>query len=241
MLYPREFFAVQVIFALKMAELRQQPYTATVLHTTAFYRILGLDWSFNPEVPLWQEYQAGLRQQEADTDWTYQFYLAHAEDIPEYTTPRWGCFSYEYQTEERVIRMHFSGKPDASGYGPLTSLRREARLADLRSMFFAIKEAHPEAESVQGGSWLYNRREYLRLFPAAYGESASPAKEQHLRARGLWGQFLRHTNHINEQVADLFLGRLSQLRDPDQYAQCFPYQVMLVQAPITLFYEFYGV
>lgn len=242
MRYPREFFAVQLAFARKMTELRQRPYATTVLHTTAFYRILGLDWSFNPEVPLWQEYQAGLcQQQEADTDWTYQFYLAHAEDIPEYTTPRWGCFSYEYLPETQTIHLHFSGLPDASGYGPLTSLRKEARLADLRSMFFDIKNRHSGALNVQGSSWLYNRREYTRLFPAEYGQSARVAHKPHLRARGLWGQFLRYTNHINERTASLFLERLEQLNDPEQYEHCFPYQLMLTEAPIALFYEFYGV
>lgn len=238
--YPREFFAVQLAFAQKMVALTQQPYEEAVLHKTAFYRILGLDWSFDPGNPVWQEYRAGLRQGETDIDWTYQFYLAHLDSIPEYTTPRWGCFSYEYQPDARVIRLHFSGLLDASGYGPLTSLRKDARVAELRSLFTHLKEKHPDARRVHGGSWLYNRREYTRLFPAEYGQSAR-AVEPSLQARGLWGQFLRYTNHINEQVATLFLERLDQLRDAEAYAQYFPYQVMITGAPVGVFYDFYGV
>lgn len=240
MRYPRAFFALQLAFARKMAELSQQPYTETILHKTAFYRILGLDWSFEPGNPVWQAYLQGLRQNEADVDWTYQFYLAHLDDIPEYTTPRWGCFSYEYLAGQQIIHMHFSGIPDASGYGPLTSLRKGARLTELCSMFTHIKEKHPDARMVRGGSWLYNREEYTRLFPPAYGQSAR-AQRPALRTRGLWGQFLRYNGSVNERTAINFLERIAQLSNAEEYAQCFPYQVMSVEAPIELFYGFYGI
>ena len=36
----------------------------------------------------------------------------------------------DYLTDAQVIRMHFANL-DASGYGPLTTLRKEARLAVL--------------------------------------------------------------------------------------------------------------
>lgn len=242
MRYPREFFAVQLAFAQKMAALTQQSYAETILQKTAFYRIFGLDWSFDPSNPLWQNYLAGLHRTDADLDWTYQFYLAHLDNIPEYNTPRWGCFSYEYWPKYRNIRMHFSGLLDASGYGPLTSLRKEARMAELRSMFAHIKETHPDARSVRGGSWIYNRSQYTRLFPTEYGQSAQIDKNtSHTQARGLWGQFLRYTNHINEQVQATFLERVASLDDPEKFVQCFPYQVMTVKAPIEAFYVFYGV
>lgn len=57
----------------------------------------------------------------------------------------------------------------------------------------------------------------------------------------VWGQFLRHAGQINEQVASLFQERLDQLQDPEQYAQCFPYQVLLTEAPIASFYSFYEI
>lgn len=241
MRYPCEFFAVQLAFAQKMAALTHQPYEEVVLQKTAFYRIFGLDWSFDPGNPLWQDYLAGLRQNEMDTDWSYLFYLDHLADIPEYTTPRWGCFSYEYWPEEQeTIRLHFSGLLDASGYGPLTSLRKEARIAELRSLFTHIKETHPNARIVRGGSWVYNRREYTRLFPDAYIQSAQLDKP-HTQTRGLWGQFLRYTNDINEQVMATFLERVATLSEPEKFSACFPYQVMTVKAPVEVFYEFYGV
>jgi hypothetical protein len=61
-----------------------------------------------------------------------------------------------------------------------------------------------------------------------------------LQARGLWGQFLRYTNHINEQVATLFLERLDQLRDAEEYAQYFPYQVISQERRLVCFTIFTG-
>lgn len=202
---------------------------------------LGLDWSLNASNPVWQAYGESLQQEKGDVEWTYQFYLEHLEDIPEYDTSvqHWGCFAHEYHAEEQAIRLHFAGTLDRSGYGPLTSLRKEARIAELRSLFHYIKDQHPEAQSVHGGSWLYNRKEYTRLFPTEFGLSAQ-ADRPHLIARGLWGQFLRHNGRMNEQMTALFRERLSQLHDVASYPHCFPYQAMLTKAPIELFYQFYG-
>lgn len=225
-----------------MTELSQQPYLGAVLHNTAFYRILGLDWSLDASNPVWRAYCEGLRQEEGDVEWTYQFYLTHLDDIPEYDASRqhWGCFAHEHHADEQSIRLHFAGSLDKSGYGPLTSLRKEARLTELRALFLYVKERYPEVRFVQGGSWLYNRKEYTRLFPAEYGQSAQ-ADKPHLIARALWGQFLRSDGSINEQVTALFHERLSQLHDVAEYAHCFPYQNMLTQAPIEAFYRFYGI
>lgn len=242
MRYPRVFFAIQLEFAQKMTELAQQPYLDVILRNTAFYRILGLDWSFDASNPVWQVYCAGLRYGQEDVEWTYQFYLAHLDDIPEYDTSmqHWGCFAHEYNADEQSVRLHFAGSLDRSGYGPLTSLRKEERITELRALFLYVKEQYPDARLVRGGSWLYNRKEYTRLFPTEYGQSAR-AEKPALRTRGLWGQFLRYDGRINEQVAALFRERLSQLHDIAEYPRCFPYQTMSTQAPIALFYRFYGI
>ncbi len=241
--YPQEFFAVQLEFAQRMTELTQQPYLDAILHNTAFYRILGLDWSFDVSNPVWRAYCEGLRHEKGDLEWTYQFYLARLDDIPEYdmAVQHWGCFAHEYLVDKQIVRLHFSGSLDRSGYGPLTSLRKEARIADLRSLFTYVKERYPEARLVHGGSWLYNRKEYTRLFPTEYGQSAQADKKPHLTARGLWGQFLRHDWSINEPIAASFRERLSQLHDVAAHPHCFPHQVMLTQATVELFYRFYGI
>jgi hypothetical protein len=239
MLYPPGFFGLQLASARKMTRLAQRSYPEAILYGTAMYRILGLDWSLDPHHPTWQSYLRGLHQEDTDANWSYQFYLEYADQIPSYNKPRWGCFSYEYGTEKRVIHFHFANL-DGSGYGPLSHWRKEARLAELWSMFTHIKRAHPAATAVHGSSWLYNLEAYRRLFPIEYVCSAR-ADAPHLTARSLWGQFLRHDGQLNEERSALFFHRLSQLQEEHQHAQCFPYQVLLTKAPITLFYNFYRI
>ncbi|HEY6286039.1 MAG TPA: hypothetical protein VIX20_10285, partial [Ktedonobacteraceae bacterium] len=238
MLYPPKFFSLQLTFARKITQLTQRPYHDTVLNMTALYRILGLDWSLDPRHPVWQTYLKGLHQEGTDTDWSYQFYLERADQIPSYHKPRWGCFSYEYWSERRMIHLHFANL-DGSGYGPLSHQRKEARLAELWSMFMHIKRVHPDAVAVHGSSWLYNVEAYCRLFPVEFRLSAR-TDTPHLIARSLWAQFLRHDGRLNEERAEVFLDRLNRLEEEHQYAQCFPYQVLITEAPISLFYTFYG-
>lgn len=242
MRYPQAFLALQLTFAQKMAQLAQQPYQDSVRVHTALYRIFGLDWDLNPVHPVWQEYLQGLPplyDAQQVSDWTYNFYLAHIQAIPEYSLPTWGCFSYDYSEETQVVHLHFANL-DYSGYGPLSLQRLEARRADLWSLFMHIKRFHPLAVSVQGSSWLYNRTAYTRLFPPIYGQSARPG-QQGLIGRGLWGQFLRHDKQLNDVLAAQFLQQVGQLQDAEQYIQCFPYLLMTTQAPIDVFYTFYGI
>ena len=241
MLYPPGFFGLQLTFARKITQLTQRPYQETILIMTAVYRILGLNWSLDPQNIVWQDYLKGLHQIDidADADWSYQFYLERADQIPSYDNQHWGCFGYEYWSERRLIHLHFWNLDD-SGYGPLSHLRKDARLADLRSMFTHIKRMHPDAIAVHGSSWLYNVEAYRQLFPLEFALSAC-TDTPHLIARSLWGQFLRFDGRLNEERAVVFLDRLNRLEVEHLYAQCFPFQVLLTQAPITLFYPFYGV
>jgi len=241
MLYPPGFFGLQLSFARKITQLTQRPYQDIVLNMTALYRILGLDWSLNPQHPIWQDYLKGLHQIniDADADWSYQFYFERADQLPSYDNQHWGCFGYEYWSERHLIHLHFWNL-DESGYGPLSHQRKDARLADLRSMFSHIKQMHPDAIAVQGSSWLYNVEAYCRLFPVEFRLSAR-TDSPHLIARSLWGQFLRYNGRLNEERVEVFLDRLNRLKEEHQYAQCFPFQVLLTKAPITLFYTFYGV
>jgi len=107
-------------------------------------------------------------------------------------------------------------------------------------MFTHIKRMHPDAIAVHGSSWLYNVEAYRRLFPVEFGLSARTDTPQ-LTARSLWGQFLRFDGRLNEERTVMFLDRLNRLEEEHQYAQCFPFQVLLTEAPISLFYTFYGV
>jgi hypothetical protein len=241
--YPPGFLAIQLTFARGMAALTGQPIQEAILRRTALYRILGLDWSLDPAAPVWRRFIQAAGDDGGDSEAAYAVYAERYARglVPDYDTsrPHWGCFSYEFDADTKVVRLHFANL-DTSGHGPLSNQRREARLNDLRAMFSSIRAEHPDAERVHGGTWLYNRREYTRLFPKEYGDSAR-VDHPHLIARGLWGQFLRHGNQMNEEAVTTFLARLAELRDAEDYAACFPFQNLLTDAPIAAFYSLYGV
>src|SRR5690242_9149337 len=183
--YPSAFLEIQAIFACRMATPTNKPYQESVLRNTALYRILGLDWSLDPQHPVWQRFIANLGDNGAGIEDAYRVYSERYAQglIPDYDTrrPHWGCFSYEYDIDTRVVRLHFANL-DASGSGPLSSARKDARLAELREMFTHIHRAHHAAERVHGGTWLYNREEYRRLFARQFGDSAR-VDRPHLIAR----------------------------------------------------------
>lgn len=240
-IYPKRFFELQLIFAQKVAQLSRQPLAETVLQYTGLYRLLGLDWSLDPTHPVWQAYLQETQRACMDADRTYQFYLQRYHEIPRFTDQaHWGCFAYEYHADTQAIRLHFSSQ-DTSGYGALSSHQRAVRIAELRAMFRHIQQAHPGATLVHGGSWLYHRESYRRLFPTSYGQSAQVVETPSFAGRALWGQFLRGDWQVNEETTSLFLQHVGRLEEVERCVQCFPYPVLKTAYPILAFYAFYGI
>jgi len=241
-IYPKGFFEVQLAFARKVTEITKQPFEDAVLRYTAMYRILGLDWSADPTNPTWQEYVQVLQQDvNSGAEGTYQFYYAMSDELPSTNGLRhWGCFSHEYIPNEYSIKLHF-GNLDTSEYGPLSHQRMDMRKAELKTMFMVIRQEHPDAETVEGSSWLYNLEAYKRLFPGEYGLSAKITDKVPYLGRGLWGQFLNHEWQVKELVAGVFLQRVEVASNMQQCDNAFPYQFLVPKAPIGLFYQFYGI
>ncbi len=46
---------------------------------------------------------------------------------------------------------------------------------------------------------------------------------------------------MNIPIVELFQQRLAMIHDIADISNCFPYQVLETEAPIALFYAFYGV
>ena len=107
--YPPAFFEIQVAFARKMAELAGTPFYDSVLRKTALYRILGLDWSLDSQHPVWQRFIAELGDNGAGFGETYRFYMERYTQglVPDHDTsrPHWGCFSYQYTPDTRIVRL----------------------------------------------------------------------------------------------------------------------------------------
>jgi hypothetical protein len=96
------------------------------------------------------------------------------------------------------------------------------------------------SNGVVGASWLYNLEAYRRLFPKSYLATAHVihGRFQHMP---LWGQFVARNGEIKESRAHQFLERLGRQSSLEGLDDCFPLQVLRVEAPMRELYDFYGV
>jgi hypothetical protein len=237
--YSRAFFELQLQFAYKVAELSGLPWARVLLDYTNLYIRFGLGRDFAPAHPIWRQYVAGLEDAPDRRDWTYRFYLTRSEAMaapPVVAT--FGCFSYAFSPDDR-IRLHFRNT-DPVGHSPLGIDRVGQRLADLTALFAHVKRTRGRPLQVVGASWLYNLTAYRRLFPASYVATARLIGGR-FRHMPLWGQFLNRSGELRESVARVFQERLERQLSVDGLDQCFPLQVLSLEAPVADFYDFYGI
>ena len=149
-----------------------------------------------------------------------------------------GCFSYSRLRDDR-IRLHFENA-QTDGGSSLGSSRRSQRLADLAALFAHVKLTERGSPRAVGASWLYNLEAYRRLFPKSYLATARVLHDrfQHMP---LWGQFLDRHGEIKKDMAHRLLDRLGSQSSLVGLDQCFPLQVLTVEALVQEFYAFYGV
>lgn len=241
--YPSGYFELQVRFARRVSSLTGAPFEDALLHWTSFYKLLGASGDFDPADAVWRGLLARLHggaSLDEQLSAVHAYYRRRYADLPTFSSqPHWGCFAYEWRPEARSIRLHF-GNMDSPEPGPLSRQRIEVRKSELQALVQDALKSHPEAEWIIGGSWLYNLEPYRRLFPVSFRQSATP-DEPHIQFRALWGQFLRSDYSIHRDRAALFLARVGALMDIQEYADCFPFQVMLTRAPMRDFLDFYQI
>jgi hypothetical protein len=56
----------------------------------------------------------------------------------------------------------------------------------------------------------------------------------------LWGQFVNRHGDVREDAARRFRDRLGEQSTLEQLDQCFPFQVLRLEAPAVEFYKFLG-
>jgi hypothetical protein len=237
--YANAFFDLQLQFAHKVTVLSGLPLARALLEYTNFYIRFGLGRGFDPAHPIWQEYLAGLQDTNDRGGWTYRFYLTRPEAmVPPGTVAAFGCFAYARLSGDR-IRLHFLNA-ETDGRSPLGIERVGQRLADLAALFEHVKRTQRQPVQVVGASWLYNLNAYRRLFPASYLATAQVIghRFQHMP---LWGQFLDRSGEIKESMTRQFLERLGRQSGVDNLDQCFPFQVLRVEASVQEFYDFHGI
>lgn len=210
-----------------------------VLDYTNIYVRLGLGRDFDPAHPVWREYVAGLEDTSSGPDWTHRFCTTRARVVaPPGVVATFGCFSYARLSGDRV-RLHFRNV-ERPGRSPLGIDRVGQRRADLAALLAHLQRTERRPVSVVGASWLYNIEAYRRLFPVSY---LATAKVIHGRFRSmpLWGQFVNRCGTLNEPRAHRLLERLGRQTSLERLDQCFPLQVLGLEASVHEFYDFYGV
>jgi hypothetical protein len=239
MVYAKAFFDLQLQFAHKLMDLTGLPFTRVLLKYTNLYIRFGLGRDFNPADPTWQAYLAGLQGTNDTREWTYRFYLTRAEAMagpPVVAT--FGCFSYALLGSDR-IRLHFQ-HAETGGHSSLGVACLRQRRADLTALFGHVNRTLHERVRVVGASWLYNLEAYRRLFPVSYVATARVIGDR-FHSMSLWGQFLDRHGGVKESMTRPFLERLERQSSVDRLNECFPFQVLTVEAPVPEFYDFYGI
>jgi hypothetical protein len=237
----RDYFALQLAFADHMAAVAGLPLDEAMGRYTNLRRRLGLGEPHEPPSPGWMDYLACLSaagSPEGRLDWTLAAFMAGPPD-PARVNP-FGCFRCDPPNEHGAVKIHFTNQDGDDEAGPLNRARTTRRIEELRAMFAFVREAYPAAASVQGGSWLYNLDAYRRLFPVEYGASrVRPVGEVRLSGTSTWGQVLDYRGAVKTEVRDHFQRSWRDIEVARPWL-AFPLPALRTQAPIGLFYEFYG-
>jgi hypothetical protein len=235
-IYAKAFYDLQLRFADRVATLGGLPPARALLEYTNLYIRFGLGRDFDSEHPVWREYLTGWQRADDRADWTYRFAATRQGGPPVVAT--FGCFGYAQPRPGR-IRLHFENA-DGDGQRALGIEQRGRRVADLSALFDHVKRTLPHPVKVVGASWLYNLEAYRRLFPPAYLASARvlTGRFQHMP---LWGQFLDRLGQVKPGPSRQFLERLEGALDHGRLDECFPLQVLTVEAPAQAFYDLYCV
>ena len=149
-----------------------------------------------------------------------------------------GCFSYALLRGDR-IRLHFQNA-DTEGHSSLGVACFGQRRADLTALFGHVQRTLSERVQVVGVSWLYNLEAYRRLFPGSYIATARALSDR-FQSMPLWGQFLDRHGDIKESMTRPFLECLQRQVSVERLHECFPLQVLTVEAPVREFYDCYGI
>jgi hypothetical protein len=243
---PLEHFSLQLQFAQRAAEISGMPLEQAIMEYTQFWRRVGNEgWSFDPNIPSWQELIARVDSGEPADTVAYNLYSRNLGTTDsEKSKVYFGCFRFDFNPEfdgdTNVIKIHFKNN-DKSGFGPLSKGRQGARFEDLQQMFAFVLQNYPQAQVVHGGSWVYNLNAYRRSFPTFFTENMKVEEVPFPRSSGIWGQFLDSDGKVKPEVAQRFLERVQNAMTLDQLLQCFEFKILFPRGDIKEFYRFYGI
>lgn len=233
---PQDFFRIQLVFARKIAEITGVSLEQAVLDNTAYYVRIGIyDWKHNKENPRWVDYWKKVQAGNSPDEAAYLMYIQSVEVIQ--SNPISSCFSYSYNKSDKSIHLHFQNNL-ASDKSPLSSDNLTVRRQELAKMFQEIHKKYPQAEVVEGSSWLYAYESYKSLFPLEFIKSLHPA-EPGLKGNGIWGQFLTSRGELNHKRTEQFTLAINSAKSKDEALAAFPIPTYYASASIESFYEYF--
>jgi hypothetical protein len=244
---PLAYFSLQLGYAKRAVQLSGIPLDQALMEFTSFWRrihnplVLKMnktEWLFDPATPQWRELCDRIHDNEPADIVARDLYLKN-DNSTEAGKQYFGCFRYDFVPQvndgDGVIRIHFKNR-DPSDKGPLSKERQEARLQDLKHMFAFIREKHPEAKTVEGGSWLYNLKSYQRLFPETFITDMKVEEIPFPRSSGIWGQFINSAGQINEKMKYSLIHKVSAAKSMDDLLHCFEFKILFPRTGIENFY-----
>ena len=105
MIYPKEFITIQFKFAEKVSDLLKIPLINALFEYTSLPKRIGIPFSFMQiHNPLWQEFIEFIGP-EFDLKKAYEYYQQKAKN-EKFDRPQFGCFSYDYLLDEKLIKLH---------------------------------------------------------------------------------------------------------------------------------------
>ena len=238
--YPKELINLIIQYAKKRSQIFGLELIESIKNFTPIYYLIGnYDWEFKEDSIYWQEF---LQRYENGEDLVELVYDMYIKNYQEFSNFKWfGCFRYSFIEDEEgngVVKLHFLNNC-TSKEGPLALSQRGKRLQELKDLFEDVKENHPNAKYVQGGSWLYNLESYRRLFPREYFnnmESISPKPQKLV----IWGQFVNSEWGVKKDMAEEFLSRLKKAKTEKDLENVFELKEMFPKGDIKYFYDFYS-
>ena len=239
-LYPKKLFHMIIEYASKRGEIEGVDIIESIKkHTPIFFLIGNYSWDFDPESKHWIELIDRYEKGENMVDVAYELHIQNYQD-PDKKKKWFGCFGYKYVEDENgdgIVKIHFlnDGK---SKNGPLSLSEKPKRLTELKEMFEEIREKYPKAKYVEGGSWLYNREEYRRLFPKEYLKDMR-TRDPKTKILVIWGQFINSEWEIKEEKYKIFLEKLSRAKNMEDLNNLFEMKELYPRCEIEWFYDFY--
>ena len=237
MLFPKEFFDLLLKFAQKISEINQISFEESLFLYTCLPIRIGLGFSeLTVDNPIWLDFISNMKDK-FGTDQVYTYYLEHTKD-KEFRRKQFGCFSYDWEEDKSLIRIHFANN-DNSPSGVLSPERRTIRISELKEMFSDVKIKYPRAMKVVSASWLYNINSFKELFPRELFEHSKEKVDYY--SLGIWGQFIDKKGNLKIDSADTFMKAVRNANSMEDVNNAFPLKNLYVEEQISCFYTFYNI